>query len=125
VVLATTLMLAALLAYIRASGLRVGPMEPRGQPARVSTAWFGVVLALWLIAIFTRENAVLLPAILAAFDLAFGGWAHLRARWRVYLFFGVIALGFAGLREAMHIAPLPDVYARRPDGDFAEYAGWL
>lgn len=131
VVIQTTLLLAVMLLYIRASGLDLAradrPRKASGPvdiPAlsRRHTAW---AFALWLLAIFTRENAVLLPAILASFDLAFGGVRHLWRRRGVYLAFLIVGAAFAAWREWMGIHPLPDVYCIRPDGNWAEYLPWL
>lgn len=129
VVIQTTLLLATIFAYLRASALdvRSRPVTdpvPIGAPPLDRPA-LAMVFGLWLLAMFTRENAVLLPAVLGAFELAFGGWRRLWARRALYATFGVIAVAFIVWREWMRIPPLPDVYARRPAGDWGEYLPWL
>ncbi len=128
-VIQTTLLLATILCYLRASKLQVGPwLEARDREgvaprwSRGSLAWATIF---WLLAIFTRENAILLPAILASFEIAYGSWRRLWARRNIYFVAGAIGVAFMALREWMHVHPLPDVYCRRPDGDYLEYAGWL
>ncbi|HEX9832028.1 MAG TPA: hypothetical protein VGA66_02885, partial [Mycobacterium sp.] len=120
ILLQTALMLAALLFYVRASGLQLGPDYAAttgwsGVPRLRIGAWV-VTLVLWVLAIFSRENAVVLPVVLAAFDLAFGGRRHVRARLKLYAPMVLVALAFAVWRvTAFH--PMPDFYVRRPDGD--------
>ncbi len=131
-VLQTTLLLATILCYLRASNHDVGlRAEPRhhsddaAAPPPLSKRPLVLAAIFWLLAIFTRENAVLLPVILASFEIAFGSGRRLWARRGVYLIAGFIAVAFIVWREWMHIHPLPDVYCRRPDGDYLEYAAWL
>jgi hypothetical protein len=124
VVIQTTLVLAAILTYVRGSGLCIGPgaLVPA---ARGSPVYMLLTFVLWLIALFTRENALLLPAIFAAFDLSFGGWRQVRGRLWAYATFLLLGAGFFLWRESMHVHPLPDLYCRRPNGDWAEYVPWL
>ncbi len=131
VVIQITLLLAMVLSYLRASGLTVGPES--GSPPRPEDApappwrrsWLILTALFWLLAIFTRENAVLFPAILLSFEAVFGGLRRAWARRNFYIFCGLAATAFAICREAMHVAPLPEVYCRRPDGDWAEFIPWL
>ncbi len=81
---------------------------------RTAFAW---TLVLWVLALFSRENAVMLPAIMLAFDLAFCGKSHVWARRRVYLLVGAMAAAFLYWRLVVFHQPMPDVYFRRPDGD--------
>lgn len=143
-VLQTTLMLAALLCYVRASRLELCPAGPprtltgaapgeartpeQGAPAS-STGTSGydrrfLVLAvgLWLLAMMSREGAVVFPVIAASFDLAFGGRRHLRRRWPVFALLGTIAIGFIVWRMTVVYHPVPDFYLRRYDGP--GYVGW-
>ncbi|MCG3179043.1 MAG: hypothetical protein BIFFINMI_01374 [Phycisphaerae bacterium] len=135
IVLATALMLGALLLWVRASGLDIhagprGPLaSPEGQggagvtaaaaapPLRLGSA-LGVV-GLWVVALFSRENAVMLPAVMAAFDTAFGGWRWLWKRRWVYAAMAVIGVGYLAWRLVFHYSPLPAVYYRAPE------AGWV
>ena len=129
-VIQTTLLLATIFCYLRASKLDVSlHSAARGDESFYVPAISRMPLAFaaifWLLAIFTRENAILLPAILASFEIAFGSWRRLWARRGIYLMAGLIAISFLAWREWMHIHPLPEVYRRLPDGDYVEYAGWL
>jgi hypothetical protein len=127
VVLQTTLLLGAMFAYLRASRLDIssfgflqgleGPPLARGP--------LMVFFAFWLLAIMTRENAILMPAIFLSLDLAFGGWRHAWSRKWLYILMGAIGIAFVTWREAMHIPGLPEVYCRRPDGNWGEYLPWL
>ncbi len=132
-VLQTVLTLAALLCYIRASGLDVyaGAARPLDQcvrepearaPARNSPAWFLLSLGFWILALASRENALVFPVFAAAFDLAFGGWRHIRRRVPAYALMGALAVAFALWRLIVFYHPMPDFYVRRYDG--AEYLWW-
>lgn len=130
VVLQTALLLGVMLAYIRASGLRLGPetwdaCRSNAAPPPMSRVYLAIVFFLWALALLTRENAVLLPAILGSLDLAFGGRRHTWGRRWVYLAFFLAGCAFVAWREWMGIQPLPDVYCRRPDGNWGEYLPWL
>lgn len=129
VVIQTTLLLGTLLCYIRASGLTIAPDPcaptfPANPPSlrKGPLAW---VVLLWLLAIFTRENAILMPAILVSFDLAFGGLRHTWSRRWFYAACFAIGCAFMLWRQGLGIHPLPEVYCRRPDGDWGEYVLWL
>jgi hypothetical protein len=79
-------------------------------------------LLLWSLALLSRENAVVLPVILVALDVSFGGLKHLRRRWWLHALFFTIAGAFT-LWRVLAFEPMPDVYFRRPDGP--GYASWL
>ena len=120
IILQTVFMLAALLLYIRASGLHVGPQStdativaPSGHLRAGSMAGCAVC---WIFALLSRESAIMLPAILVAFDVAFGGWRHARSRLSAYVLFAVVGLAFVALRMTVFYFPMPDVYVHRPDG---------
>ncbi len=119
VVMSTALLLGGLLAYRRASRL-----DEAGAPP-VRRGWLAAVLVLWVLALFTRENSLLLAPLLVGLDLMAGGWPRLRARMPVYAGLALIGLAFIGWRLGQVTAPMPDVYTRRPDGDLLLYAGWL
>lgn len=122
VVIQTTLTVAALLLYWRASGLSHLGATP-GSRLR-----FGALLAclvLWVIALFTKENALLLAPLVVACDLAFAGWRQVRARLPVYAVFAVIGGAFLIWRFAAVTHPLPDVYFRHYHGEGLAYFGWL
>ena len=123
--LQTTLMLAALLCYIRASGLICHPLCERARPDQIRPLRmrpYFAALMLWCLAVASRENALVAPAIFASFDLAFGGRRHLWNRLRALAPFIVLAAAWAVWRLA-NFAPMPDVYFRRPDGP--GYLPWL
>ncbi|MDM8009134.1 MAG: hypothetical protein QUV05_23585 [Phycisphaerae bacterium] len=133
-VLMTTLTLGALLCYVRASGLNLyaAPMaepkslnggwraaEGRGSNGGVaSLRWscFAGAMFLWLLALGSRENAIVFPVLAASFDLAFEGWRHLRARLPGLLLMIAAASAFAVWRLLLNYEPVPDFYLRRPDG---------
>ncbi len=150
----TALTLAALLCYLRATrlnisiasaevsvapGLRPGRFAQLAPPAQTSGAepgrYFGIrttpalraligCFALWIAALLTKENALLLPPIVVAFDLAFGGWRTIRRRLPIYAAFGLIGGAFLAWRSASLQFGMPDVYIRRPQGDWTEYLAW-
>jgi hypothetical protein len=126
-VLQTVLTLAALLGYIRASGLNIyaGVRETvalEAVPAlRLGPLALGLIC--WVLALFSRENALVFPAFAIAFDLAFGGWRHVRRRWGAYALMAVLALGFVFWRLRVFYIPMPAFYVRRYDGPV--YFSWL
>lgn len=132
VVIQTTLLLATMLCYLRASGLNVGPKTWTARRApqaialpRLLPFYTALTFSFWLAAIFTRENAILLPAILGAFELSFGGIERLWGRRRIYFAFFLVGCAFVVWREWMGISPLPDVYCQRANGNWVEYLPWL
>lgn len=128
VVIQTTLVLAALLIYLRATGLNVAaPAENAAtrSPAHSTTVSFVLVVLLWSAALLTRENALMLPVILLALEWANGGWRSAWARRHVFVAFALIGVAFILWRALNVTTPMPDVYVRRPDGDALEYSLWL
>lgn len=122
--LQTVLMLAALLQYIDASGLDLSPRPAAGAAAPVGPLVrrrFAACFGLWVLALLSRENALMLPPLLVGFDLAFGGWRTVRARWRAYLTFALIGGLFLAWR--LTFPNMPDVYFRPHDG--GDYWAWL
>ncbi len=131
IILQTFLMLAALMCYVRASRLDLyaGPRatSESAPAAAVPPIRLGLLtcsILLWGLALFSRENAVVLPALLAALDLAFGGRRHLRTRWPVYALLFALAAAFTLWRIFVFDHPMPDFYIRRPHGNWPEYLGW-
>jgi hypothetical protein len=130
--LMTTLTLGALLCYVRASGLDLyaapvaasggdqpridGPPDVGGGTTAFGWPWFVAAMLLWILALGSRENAIVFPVFVASFDLAFGGRAHLRRRVPALLFLAAVAAAFAVWRLFLNYEPMPDVYVRRPDG---------
>ena len=144
IVLQTGLMLGAMLVYVRASGLRLHPAKALGAPLsspedatqagrspsaqrpsvpHLNRGLFAWAVILFVLAVFSRENAVMLPVILVAFDFAFGGRRHVRARLGVYAFLGFLTIAFFIWRTVYFYHPIPGVYMRRPDGE-GSYALW-
>lgn len=133
VVIQNTLLLGVVLAYLRASripsavckdAIPADAVSSQACPAYARGA-LAATWALWLLAIFTRENAILFPAILASFEFAYGGWRRLWGRRWFFLACGIVGVAFMAWRTALGIDPLPDVYCYRPVDDWARYAGWL
>ncbi|MHC4671097.1 MAG: glycosyltransferase family protein [Planctomycetota bacterium] len=128
-VLQTTLTLASLLCYMRGSGLNLCPYNKNDGDSSVSDTvprlnmfWFLSAVFLWCLAVLSRENAVVLPVFLLAFDFAFGGRRYLGARWKGYLLLAGIAVAFILWRFFYFHHPMPEFYVRRPDG--AGYVLW-
>lgn len=129
VVQQTTLLLAALLAYIAASRLSIAPRAESETPQSAASApsWplFALVLLLWLAALFTRENALILAPIAVFLDWSFGGgWRFVRSRLAFYAVFATLGIAFIGWRATTIGAGMPDVYFQRPAGDPLAYAAW-
>ncbi len=130
-VIQTALMLAALLLYIRASGLCLfrpaGPGAGESPQGRGPTwRWPSLLgsLLLWTLALLTKENAVILPAILLMLEWLEGGWGRVWRRRGAFVAFGMIGLAFVIWRVAAITQAMPDVYVRRPAGAWLEYAAW-
>ena len=128
VVLVTPLMLGALLCYRRASGTTLGASAEPGltiDAPRMHARWFAASLLLWIVALFARENALIIPPIALCLELAAGGWRRCWARRGAWVAFALLGAGFIAWRLATSPHPMPDVYVRRPDGDWAAYLPWL
>lgn len=124
VVMVTCLMLGALLAYWRASGLTASRARATEDTPRLRGGWTIAALLLWVLALLSRENALMLLPMCVACDAVYGGRGHLRRRIGVYAAGGVLAVAFVLLRIALIDHPMPNVYVRLPGGDLVEYAAW-
>jgi len=124
-VLQTTLTLGALLCYLRASGLHMGPpTEQQLSPATPNFGWkmFFCSAILLVLGMLSRENAVIFPAIALAVDFSFGGFRHLKRRWVAHCVFSLLVIIYVSWRLLVFHHPMPDVYFRRPDG--LGYLAW-
>lgn len=122
-VMQTMLTLAAMVLYIRASGLEGSPQSGlAGPPERLRPATFCGVVLLYTASLLCRESAVVLPVLLLSLDWTCAGWKCVRQRWPAYLVLGVITLGFLWWRLWIFPGGIPAVYLRRPDGD--GYVWW-
>jgi hypothetical protein len=134
----TALTLAALLAYLRTIPrddpqiAQISKIEEKTKVpspsipicANLRNLWIVVSVLCWTAALLTKENAIVLPAILLAIDWIFAGRKHTISRWPAYAAFAILGTAFVAYRAAGVTIGMPDVYFRRPEGDFAEYATW-
>ncbi|HOJ72901.1 MAG TPA: hypothetical protein PL151_14545 [Phycisphaerae bacterium] len=129
--LQTTLMLAGLILYVRASRLDLyaaprdealaTELQPEPAP-RLSLPALAGFFVCWGLALLSRESAVILPVFAVAFDLAFGGRHWLRARLPAYAVMVAVAGAFTIWRVFFFDHPMPDFYVQRPAGP--EYILW-
>ncbi|MFN0136094.1 MAG: hypothetical protein ACKVS9_08265 [Phycisphaerae bacterium] len=109
----------------RARGSDVGSDSETNVAPQMCRRWLTTFWTLWLLSLLSRENALLLPGIFAAFELAFGGWRRLWLRKWHFVAMGIAGIAFVAWRVSVVTHGMPDVYIRRPDGDLAEYSAWL
>lgn len=151
-VLQTTLVLAAIHWYASAARLKLGPHEgsepglPGDSPVascpqpgrlsvddRVPAITFGSaagIAVLYVLALYSRENAIMLPVVLVAFDLAFCGRAALARRRAFHAAMIAISIAFVAWRFMAFHAPMPNIYSRHFEGPATasalfEYGAWL
>lgn len=130
-VLQTTLILAAIHWYASATGLTLGPSSTYpGVSCRLSLRGGAGIATLYVLGLFSRENAIMLPVILASLDLAFGGWEAVRRQWRFHVALIAISVAFVAWRFLAFHAPMPHIYSRHFEGPITpsavfEYAAWL
>jgi hypothetical protein len=127
IVIATTLMLASILLYFRASRLEVGPaaVALEASPAPASYPLFALATTLWFLALLTRENALMVPVVLVLLEWLHGGQARIVARRGFYLTFAALGVAFVVWRALEVRQGMPELYFRRPDGDLPAYGAWL
>ncbi|MCH8878625.1 MAG: hypothetical protein IID34_01930 [Planctomycetes bacterium] len=135
-VMQTTLTLAALLCYVRASklslhqgaagfSLRESATASSASDRRtiaqaeacgsLGMGAFGVALVLFACGLFCRENAVVFPFLAMAFDFGFGGREHLKRRWKAHALMLALAGAFALWRINLFESHVPTAYLRQPD----------
>ncbi len=108
---------AAVLAYVRAS---FHDQTPR--PERWSS-WLVAALALWGLALFSRETGIVFPVVVVVLDLAFGGWRHALRRWPVYVVLGLLTVLYLYWRLFVFpVHSVPDIYFTAPSG--LAYVPW-
>lgn len=92
-------------------------------PRPLSAARLAVALTAWLLALFSRETAVIFPLVVLLLDLGFGGARHLFRRAPLHLLFCLLAGGFVFWRLAVFPdAQVPEVYFTPPA--HASYVVW-
>jgi len=111
--LMTALMLAAVLAYINATTWHCNAPPAHRPPAAARTGWANLAYGLWIAALMSRENAVVLPVILLSLDWAAGGWRSVRHRLRWHALWFVTAAIYAAWRVGYYAVAMPDGYVRR------------
>lgn len=90
---------------------------------RAGTARLTLAIVLWIAALFSRETAIVFPALAAMIDLGSGGWRSVRRRGLAYVLFAII--GVAYLYWRLFIFPMrgaPSIYFTTPHGP--EYLAW-
>lgn len=102
---------AALDQYARASFVRRAPGDAYGTKRAAAALLF------WILALFSRETAVIFPLLLPLLDLCIGGWSLVRRRAAIYGVAGAILCGYLYWR--LWIFPTgapPDIYFTVPHG---------
>lgn len=106
------LLFAAVYCYLRASIHR-----DQAAPAPIRARWLAAALTAWLASLFTRETAIIFPALALGFDFAHANWRQLRARWWVYALLATLAIAYLYWR--LIIFPTsrpPEIYYTTPEG---------
>jgi len=110
-VVGTFFLLAALLAYVAAS------FQRDRQPGVLRWGALSASIALWWLALFSRETAVIFPVLVIALDGFFGGARHLRRRLPVHALLVLLTLAYFAWRLLVFPrASLPVVYFHAPAG---------
>lgn len=113
------LFLAALLAFVR--GSFDPPAPPRRRPL---SPWHAAAAGLWLASLFSRETAIVLPAVALAIDVGFGGVRAALRRWPVYVLFAVVGGAYLYWRLVVfprHEAP-PIYFTSAQDAAYGLFA---
>lgn len=106
---------AAIVAYLAASNA--------SQGAARRAAWTAASLACAALALFSRETAIIFPAVVLLLDAGAGGWTRVRDRWAVYVALGALALVYLYWRLVVfpQSGP-PEIYFSPPTG--LAYFAW-
>jgi hypothetical protein len=108
---------AAVYAYATAS------LSQDRTPRAFSAPRLAVALAAWLLALFSRETAVIFPLVALLLDLSFGGPRHLLRRGPLHALLWLLAGAFVFWRLFVFPhAQVPGVYFTPPDD--AHYVLW-
>ena len=115
-VVSGVLLLAGLWCYLHFSEALQGAERWRS----VSRSRIGLLLAalvLWMLALFSRETAIIFPVLLCFLDLSLGGLRAIVRRWPVYAAVTILAGGYLYWRLLIFptVAP-PDIYFTSPSG---------
>lgn len=98
-------------------------LRGRDAQSRAPAAWLITCLVAWLLALFSRETALILPPLLIAFEFADGGWRRLW-RWKLLHATTFLLLG-AYLAWRLWVFPkgaAPNIYFTTPHG--LDYIAW-
>lgn len=109
---------AAVLAYARFSApRRQYPDEPAERATPLHGACFALPIVLWLLALLSRETAIIFPGIILVLDLSAGGWRHVRRRLPVHAVVWLLSILFLYWRLVVFsVDAVPVVYFSRPEG---------
>ncbi|MBN1342396.1 MAG: hypothetical protein JXQ73_06935 [Phycisphaerae bacterium] len=108
---------AAVLMYALAS------IPDRTAPSPLRPGRLLLCVILWVLALFSRESAVIFPIVVLVLDASVGGRRHLLRRLPVHAVFGLIAAAYLYYR--LFVFPeveAPSIYFTTPSG--ASYLSW-
>ncbi len=96
--------------------LEVGERLSPADSAR-SRLWFALPVILWLLALLSRETAIIFPAIILVLDWSVGGRRHVRLRLPVHAVVWLLSGAFLYWRLVIFsVEAVPEVYFSRPEG---------
>ncbi|MGQ9649730.1 MAG: hypothetical protein ACUVXJ_06450 [Phycisphaerae bacterium] len=103
---------AAVAAYISAS------LEPPSGWRLIWGIREGLPVLLWILAILSRETAVIFAFVIFLLDVSYGGWRHFSRRLPYHAVFWVLTLAFIAWRwTSFDVGNVPDIY-------FTKLTGW-
>lgn len=87
---------------------------------------FGLAFALWILALLSRETALVLPGVIFLLDWTVGGTRHLLRRLPFHLPLWILCLAFVYWRvNYFSVDVVPEIYLTRPEGwDDLTYYRW-
>jgi len=102
---------AAVLAYTRATVAAESESHERWL------WWLPVSLALWGLALFSRETGIVFPVVAVGLDGATGGWRLIRRRIPLYAFLATLTAGYLYWRLFLFpVRSVPEIYFTPPRG---------